>query len=727
MSSRRLQGIVKKSHRALQCILICITTAGVFHACRVPENIQDGQTAFKLKKYTLAEDLLQKEFNKAEDLAQKARIAFQIGECYQYNNQVSEAADWYNQAADLNYGSEAILNYAKMLKREEKYDDAITQYQNYLKEEPYMRPEITDEINSCKQALDWISRQQDVYERDMYITDLAMNSPDADFGPVLYKQDFLLFTSSRASATGDAHDEWTGTKYYDLYIAQINGPDKISNPDKFDGPFNTAYNDGSAAYDPDGSQIIFTRCGSENRKVDDYCGLYASYYDPDANWSDPVSIQFFEDTMNLGTPCFSPDGQMLFFSATNPDGYGGADIYFSMRNPDGWDTPQNAGTVINSQGNEVFPSFGPDGTFYFASDGRPGMGGLDIYSAKFKNGKFSNVQNMEYPINSGSDDFGLLMMDISKLKNPDTLEMGYFSSSRPGGKGSDDIYLFVKTKKKPKPPVFVLHALIAEKIHEDSLDVNSKVIDTLPLQGAMATVQINGAEGNPLLSLTVDSTGTFSMPVDSMKDYRITGSMDGYFNASEIVSTRNIKGIPGDTTEVFAEVVLDKKPTGKGTTAEIRLENIYYDLNDTTLRPESFPELDKLVKLLDENPDLIIQLNAHTDSRGSDSYNLRLSRGRANSVIAYLTAKGISLDRLVAKGWGESSPSVLADDITLKNGDVLKKGTVLTEALINKYKAKDKEDFEFLHQLNRRTTFSVIGSSMQINSDQNIREQQMQH
>jgi outer membrane protein OmpA-like peptidoglycan-associated protein len=366
----------------------------------------------------------------------------------------------------------------------------------------------------------------------------------------------------------------------------------------------------------------------------------------------------------------------------------------------------------------VFPYFGPDATFYFSSDIHPGMGGLDLFSATWENGKFSNVKNLEYPINSGADDFGLLLIDAARFRNSDTLSAGYLSSNRRDGEGNDDIYIFYKTKKKLRPPVYVLQGKILQKVYIDSLDVNSPVVDTMELKGAIATV--NYPESLTLLAkYTLKEGELFELQVDSMKEYKISGMMEGFFNGSVIVSTKTVKGKPGDTVRIYSEVVLDKKPLETTTTGggQIKLKNIYYDLNDTTLRAESFPELDKLVKLLNENPGLIIQINSHTDSRGSDAYNQKLSRGRANSVVAYLVSKGIATERLLAKGWGETLPEVLTSDEILSDGSGIAKGTTLTESLINQYKAK-KTDFEFLHQFNRRTTFNIVSDVIEVDPGQ---------
>ena len=688
----------------------------ILGACTVQENIQDGQTAYDLKKYKLAAELLQKDFNRAELPDEKAKIAYKIGESYAFNNNYANAADWFYKASDLGYESISILKYAQMLKAQEKYEEALKEFEKYLLEEPYRRPEMTQEMDACKKAITWIQRQENEYERDTYVSELTvLNSGDADFNPVIYQQNKMIITSSRDLSTGENNDSWTGDKYYDLFISDIKSATSFSAPVLFTGPFNSEFNDGTLAFNKDYTEVYFARCGSTDKKIDDYCGIYVSNY-IDGKWSDPVSLPFFEDTMNLGTPCLSPDGNTLFFAATNPDGYGGADIYMSKRIEGGWDAPTNAGQVINTSGNEVFPYFDAEGNLYFSSDNHAGMGGLDIFSATWKNGKFSNIRNLEYPINSGADDFGFIMLDKKRFVNSDTLSAGYFSSNRKGGMGDDDIYLFAKMKKKLRPPVYVLNAEVKQKVYSDSMDVNSPVTDTIALANAIATL----AYPNELTLLgkwNIKDEKGFSVQVDSLKEYKITGMKEGYFNNSVFVNTNSIKGKPGDTVQIYAEVVLDKIPVAIGTTAgEIKLKNIYYDFNDSALRAESFPELDKLVKLLNENPGLNIQINSHTDARGSEKANGKLSRGRANSVVAYLIEKGIAPERLSAKGFGETSPSVVSSDETLPDGTIIPKGTILAEAFINKYKS-NKDNFEFLHQLNRRTTFQVTSATMNIESE----------
>ncbi len=684
-------------------------------SCKLSENIQDGQTAYDLKKYSLAAELLQKDFNKQDPSTDHAAIAFKIAQSYKFTNNIAGAEKWLKTAIEWEYGSEAILELARILKIQEKYTEAIAQFNNYLKEEPYRRPEITVEITACENALNWIKQQQDEYEKDMIVVLLTvLNSGAADFQPAFRGNNQIVFTSSRSTAVGDAKDSWTGSQYFDLFTATTPYPGKFNSIEPLEIKVNTPFNDGSAVFNADASEMFFTRCGTDNRKIDDYCGIFYSYKQPDDVWSEPVELAFFEDSLNLGSPCLSPDGQLLFFVATEENGYGGSDIYFSQRLFDGWSEPENAGSNINTAGNEAFPSFGPDGTFYFASDGLPGMGGLDIFSAKWSNKQFSRVQNMEFPINSGADDFAMLIDNRPLQSGQDTLAIGYFSSSRKGGSGNDDIYMFIKTPKRPRPPVFVLAGNILQKVYEDPDDVTSPPVDTVPLPGAVAVIGMEGSLQLLGKYPLKDDTSTYRLQVEKGPTFKITASAEGFFTRSISVASDDWKANPGDTLVVFSSVVLDRIPEDEG--IQIKLSNIYYDYNDTTLRPESFPELDQLVLLLNENPGLIIQINSHTDARGQLKYNQRLSQGRANSVVVYLIEKGINPERLVAKGFGEEVPDEFKVAVTTPGGVEIPKGTVLTEKFINTFK-NIKEDFEFLHQFNRRTTFNVLSDDFRLDSE----------
>ena len=304
------------------------------------------------------------------------------------------------------------------------------------------------------------------------------------------------------------------------------------------------------------------------------------------------------------------------------------------------------------------------------------MGGLDIWSSTETRKVWSRPEPMGYPLNSGADDFGLLVFPMKKA-NPDTLMMGLFSSSRPGGKGLDDLYSFILKKAPPPPPRYVLRGEVVEKVLSDPRKPNSDVTGYKALP--KATIELLDLSANTEQGkLDIAADGSFSTQINYATDYKVTGKFPQYFTRSETTSTEGLPTTPGDTFYVDVQVVLEPIPE-----KDITLRNIYYDFDDTTLRSESFPELNKLVKILVENPLLRVEIGSHTDSRGRTEYNDILSRGRANSVVAYLVKKGVGSTRMEARGYGE-------------------------RRLLNQC-ADGVECSEEDHQLNRRTTFKVLG------------------
>ena len=350
---------------------------------------------------------------------------------------------------------------------------------------------------------------------------------------------------------------------------------------------------------------------------------------------------------------------------------------------DGWGSPINMGPTINTSGNETFPYMHIDGTLYFSSDGHPGMGGLDLYTSREKKKRWTRPENMAYPINSGSDDFGIAILPEESFpltqSGEKVLLAGYFSSSRSGGRGSDDLYSFQMEEAPPPPPVYVLKGDVVRPVFENPKDPSSEITGYEPLPDA--TVNLYDASSRASIGeLTLDLQARFETEIDFATVYEIQGTREKYFKRSEEASTVDLPSTPGDTFVLEARLILDPIPDRK---TQLTLKDIYYPFNDTVPLPKSYPEMDRLVSLLKENPSLVVEIGAHTDSRGTDEFNDKLSQGRANSVVAYLLEKGIIEDRMVAVGYGET---------LLKN------------------RCKDGVDCsEEEHQENRRTTFRVIG------------------
>ena len=387
--------------------------------------------------------------------------------------------------------------------------------------------------------------------------------------------------------------------------------------------------------------------------------IYSARYN-NGKWQDLKAFAYNNpDKYSVGHPALSIDGNILYFASDMPGGYGGTDIYFSIKQKDGsWSVPKNAGSKINTAGKEAFPTIDKEGTLYFSSDGLPGMGGFDIFSSTGSKDEWSDPVNLKYPMNSPKDDFYVYFTETGKS--------GYFSSNRDGGKGEDDIYYFSPTPRPiPEvPKTLVIAGIVKEKNEDNSTSI---------LKGA--NIKIDDMTSNALVSLVSNEQGKFYSKADCGDAYEIIASKDEYFTKSK--SIKATCTTLHDT--VFVELILDKIIINK----PIVLKNIYYDFDKWNIRSDAAFELDKLVTILNDNPQIKIELGSHTDCRGSNEYNQVLSQKRAESAVAYIISKGIDVGRITARGYGESVPVNKCVD-----------GVSCTE---------DE------YQLNRRTEFKVTG------------------
>ena len=624
-------------------ILIMLLNLIFLSAC-VTTEIKDGQTAFRLKKYQLASQLLVKDFEKATEAKEQSDLSLLIGDSYRNFNDWDHASSWYKKSMDIQFSEVALEKYATSLKVLEKYDDAIAQYQQLAKEDPFRRNDFSAQIVVCRQAIEW--------QKNQSLTEIInlrnLNSSAADFAPVIRSDGSLVFTSSRHGSHSEEADLWTGQAFFDLYVVPRNHFDD-SIPKGMPSPVNSPFNDGPAVFSPDGNTIYFTHCGSENKQANDDCQLYQSNLQINGSWSEPELIQFFEDSVNLGQPALSPDGKTLLFAATDPDGYGGSDLYYAVETFEGWSQPVNLGSGVNTKGNEAFPYVDDDGTLYFSSNGRPGLGGLDIYKAEPKGKFWTNVQMLPWPINSGADDFGIIPYALTDDEAISIEQRGIFSSARKGGLGSDDIWSY--TIRKPDPVIY-LDGEVLSKVLAESGNPNSEVTGYKSLPGSALSLFIEG-ENQLSDTATAAEKGFFHFRLLSDKKYRLLASnQPDYLNKSVDISTLNLGVLPGDTLILQTQIILDKIFRE----VFINIDNIYYDYDDWHIRPDAAIVLDSLYGLLQENPTIRVELGSHTDSRGTKKYNEDLSQKRADAVVQYLTEKGIDPDRLVAKGYGESVP-----------------------------------------------------------------------
>jgi peptidoglycan-associated lipoprotein len=644
--------------------LIFITLLFVaFQSCKTSALlIKDGTKAYEQKKFILASDLLKKEIANENDLYKKIEKLQLLAAAYDKMNQSEGKLDALKQIKDLDSNPQYLFDLALAQKENEDYSTSLSSFKTYkalMNDSYYTAPQI----KMCEEALNYTPTKSNIKISNLE----KLNSSASDYAPRLYKNGAIVFTSARAGSLGDLVQPWDNQKSSDLYFSNKNKND-WEGVENFSDVLNTPLAEGIATFSKNFETSYFTRC-DYLALGNSFCRIYKAEADGDT-WYEAELLPIFSDSVNIGQPHLSADGQRLFFSSDAPFGYGQNDIYFMIKDGAGWSQPYNAGFSINTEKDELFPTTDTKGNLYFSSNGKTGYGGLDIYKAAPDKFAFAPASLLPFPINSGADDFSFIYTkEAVKGSQEMIVESALFSSNRKGGKGNDDIYkyeqLFVN--------LYTLDLSIIEKQYADPLNGESKVLGMQALPGAIILMK-----GQEKIS-PADGKLTFVLEADN--DYKILVSKSNYFNRSIEFTTKGLKSADSLTITIFKEVELEKIFPEK----EIVIQNIYYDYDKATLRPESLPILDKLVSFFEENKDLKIEIGSHTDSRGSDKYNEDLSQRRAQSVVDYFIAKGVPSAQLSAKGYGESK-------------------------LINEC-ANEIECSEDKHQENRRTTFKVISAS----------------
>lgn len=663
--------------------LYCIITAViVIGACNTTQKIKTGDQAFEQKSYAIAANLYKSEFNTEPVEQYKATKAFRIAESYRALNNTKDAEKWYGEALKFNYPDLTTrLQFANMMMANEKYDAAITEFKKYANEDPANKLIAFEKVKACENAKRQLSQKTNIE-----LLNLELNSNANEYAPVFFENKNLIFSSDRTDALGTETYGWTGEKYSDLFISKKENDGDYRSVMPFGTNINTGRNEGTPTFNKGFTEMYFTRCGTELKtksKLDDFCAIFKSIKDFDGSWSTPEKISFFNDSVNVGQPFLSPDGKYMLLVSDASGGYGGKDIWITYSEFDGWSFPQNLGSVINTAGNDMFPHVAEDGTLYFSSDGHMGLGALDIFNAKREGKIWKDVIALKAPINSGADDFGLIIEKAKPASTDDFIKRsGFFTSTRATGKGGDDIYRFTEHNEN----IYSLQAFVFEKVFENPNDPNSKVIDYKQIEGADVSLKKYGLALQPVASAKSDKNGLAKFDLEAETDYMVTGTKEGYFKKSINTSTKGKKDESKVNIVVQVKIILEKIFEEK----EITIPNIYYDYDKTDLRPESETVLDTLINLLAENPTVKLEIGSHTDSRGNDAYNEKLSLGRAESVVKYLVSKGINLQRLTAKGYGESKP--------INN-------------CIDGVKCTEEE-----YQMNRRTTFKVLSEKFIIES-----------
>ncbi len=640
--------------------LLSLLSAACF-SCRGPKlAAADEQMA--RGEYFDASKTYRKIYNKLtkkEDRALRGEVAFKMAEAHRKLSQWARAGAAYQNAIRYGYpDSTAQLNLARMLHAEGKYKDAVRSYEEYL-----MRCPSSAEAVLGLEGARWAAANKQNPTRYIVKNAKLFNSRRSDFAP-MFNGDILYLTTTNEKVTGDNRSEITGQKKSDIWMARKNEQGAWMRPEPVEGELNSEMDEGIVSFSPNGNTMYLTkarRSPTANTGVE----LFTSPRS-DAKWGAPTKFEISADTISsYGHPAVSPSGEYLYFTSDMP-GEGGKDIWrVNIKERAG--SLENLGPQINTPGDEVFPYMLTDSIMYFASDGHPGFGGLDIFQATLLPGGRWEVVNMGSPINSPADDFGIT---FARSSHPE----GFFSSNRGDGRGYDHIYSF--------------------ELPDLRITINGWVTDhdEEPIPGAV--VRIVGNDGS-MQRTASGAQGEFSFALQRGVRYVMMAGGKGYLNARQEFTT--------DTAEADADYEIEfmlasiSKPN--------IVENIFYDFDKATLRPESKESLDQLVQMLRDNPNITIEMTSHTDRIGTEDYNIDLSKRRAKAVVDYLIEAGIAPDRLQFHGFGKSRPkTVTRRDATLY--PQFKEGDILTEDYI--LALPDETDRDAADQINRRTEFNVL-------------------
>lgn len=633
-------------------------------SCGAEKNMKKAEKFMAIGEYYDAASQYKQAYSKTppKERDRRGLIAGKMAVCYRKINSTPKAVAAYRNMVRYNKATvDDRLELGRQLLKNGDYKQAAEQFRVALDSMPD-NVLASNGLLSAQQAPAWKKQGSRYTVKRMDV----FNSRRAEYSPMLSGDQFdqLYFTSTRNDATGDELSGITGTKNGDIFVSQKDDKGKWSKPEVVNGGLNTEADEGASCLSPDQREMYLTQCVTDP-SYPRYAQIVKSNRS-DAAWGKASSVELTKDTLScFAHPAVSPDGQWLYFVSDMPGGNGGLDIWRVRITSAGYGGVENLGEPINTPGNEMFPTFRPNGDLYFSSDGHPGMGGLDIFIAHpGKTGRYV-LEHPGYPLNSQGDDFG---MTFEGVKN-----RGFFSSNRNDGRGWDHIYSFVNP--------------------EIVQSVKGWVYEQEGYELPAAQVYMIGSDGTNL-KLGVKSDGSFEKELTPGVEYMFLATCKGFLNHKE-----ELKVVPmNDSHEYVLQFPL------ASITTPVLIDNIFYDFNKATLRPESQTALDELVKLLNENPNVTIELSSHCDYKGSSAYNKLLAQRRAESVVNYLVDKGIARDRLSPVGYGKEKPKTIRKKLTEKL-TWLKEGDVLTEEFIKKL---DPEKQDICNQLNRRTEFIVL-------------------
>ncbi len=666
-------------------IVVVAAAVMAFSACGADKHLKKAEKYLALGEYFDAATEFKKAYQTTppKERDKRGQRALKMAKCYAKINQTQAALAGYRNA--IRYRQTELddhLAYARLLLKKGEYKAALTEFQT-VKDSLTVRGEwflsgnsetgdrkLSDKailtqngLVSAQNAPKWKEQgsRYTVKRQEIF------NSRRADYAPMLFGDDFdrLYFTSTRNDANGDELSGITGTKPGDIFFSEKDDKGKWRRPEVVQGGLNTDFDEGACSFSVDGREMYLTVCQTDPSSP--RLAQIMKSNRSDASWSKPAEVKISSDTLSsYAHPAISPDGQWLYFCSDMPGGKGGLDIWRVRLTTGGLGGVENLGDPINTPGDEMFPAFRGNGDFYFSSNGHAGMGGLDIFIAKPARSENTYIlEHPGYPLNSQGDDFGVT------FENP--YNRGYFCSNRGDGRGWDHIYSFDNPE--------IVQAIRGWVYEMDGYELPA------------AEVHLVGDDGTNQ-KLSVRSDGSFTYVTTPGVSYVLLATCKGYLNHKQELHVEQAEESEEYTLQfplapIFAPVLID---------------NIFYDFDKATLRPESAQALDELVKLLNENPNVTIELSAHCDYKGPAAYNKRLSQRRAESVVNYLIEHGIAADRLTPVGYGKEKPKRINKKVASKY-KFLKEGDILSEEFIQNLSEKEQEE---CNQLNRRTEFIVL-------------------
>lgn len=590
-------------------------------------------------------------FEKYLTKADKADAKIKLANSYRMVNDLPNAERWYAKIVQLPESEPVnMFYYGKILMSLEKYEDAKVWLGKYLQAVP--DDFVAEMLLASCYTVKSFKKDTSLYS----VKEIEMPEVETAFGQIPY-QSGIMFTADKLTFKKNEKYNWTGRSYLNIYFSKKDERGRWLSPMELKGDINGQFHEGPACFTKDGNTVYFTRSNYSGKSIrknannDSYLKIYRAELVGE-KWTNLLELPFNSDDFSCGHPTLSSDEKTIYFISDRPGGFGGTDIYQSTFNGTDWSKPLNLGATVNTSGNEMFPYMHSDGTLYFSSEAHNNLGGLDVFMTTFDGTKWLQVENLNYPLNSPSDDFAYVVKNDNKT--------GYLSSNR---SGNDKMYEVTK-----HDPTFILSGFVKDRSKKTGID--------------SAYLEINNLTTGQKYLVYTQTGGIYKTKLNPGSKYLIKAGKAMYFPVSEskTVSTEGKKVSENFTASFELEQMIIEKP--------IVLQNIYYDLDKWTIRTDAATELDKLVEVLKENPKIHIELSSHTDSRAGDQYNLVLSDKRAKAAVEYLISKGIEARRLKAKGYGEN-------------------------AILNKCK-NNVVCSEEEHQLNRRTEFKVIKATTSV-------------